>query len=359
MTIRSTNAAQRCTLAGALLLALLAPAAAQTTPGSDVPALLTPPPLAAPFDNLPLSPGNPLRAPSVRGALPGAPPAEVITPVPGDGKVAVDLVARFAGNGPDIPSGIKWRVFHDEVDQNGDLPLSVDSNEARPQLRLNPGRYVIHATYGLASASKHVDIQPGADPRQTQDLLLAAGALRLLAVVGDKRIEDPRKVSFKLTRSEGGVDRDLADNLSPGTTVRLPAGAYHVVSSFGDANAVVEVDLRVEPGKLLEATVHHKAASVALRLVEEAGGPPVENTQWSVLTPGGDVVRESISSTPEIVLAEGRYLAIGRHDGRSFNRTFVVRPGENQKIELLRGQASEAIPANTESGEDGGEASLD
>lgn len=321
------------TAAASCLLSCLAvaPALAQTTPGSDTPALVTPAPLSTPFDNLQLSPGNPLR--------PRPEPPVAAAPAAPDGKVEVDLSAQFAANGPSINSGLQWRVFHDEADQNGDLPLADDSTQGAPSFRLSPGGYVIHAVYGLASVSKHVVVEQSVH----EQLVLPAGAVKLLAVVGERPI-DPKQVTFKLAANEGGMERTVASNLHANALVRLPAGMYHVVSNYGDANAVVEVDVRVEAGKLVEATVHHKAAPVGLRLTEGEAGPAVDNTAWSVLTPGGDVVRESISSQPSLVLAEGKYLAMARHDGRSYSREFTVVAGQNQQIDIVRGEATAVKP---------------
>ena len=43
--------------------------------------------------------------------------------------------------------------------------------------------------------------------------------------------------------------------------VRLNAGIYRIVSTYGDANATVEADVTVEAGKLSEASVTHSAAA--------------------------------------------------------------------------------------------------
>lgn len=51
----------------------------------------------------------------------------------------------------------------------------------------------------------------------------------------------------------------------------MPA-SYHVVSAYGSVNATVRSDIRVEAGKLTEATVEHKAAQVTMKLVREKGG---------------------------------------------------------------------------------------
>ena len=44
--------------------------------------------------------------------------------------------------------------------------------------------------------------------------------------------------------------------MKPNTVVRLNAGTYHVVSTYGAVNAVIRADIRVEAGKLTEATVN-------------------------------------------------------------------------------------------------------
>ncbi len=54
-----------------------------------------------------------------------------------------------------------------------------------------------------------------------------------------------------------------------------------------------------------------------------------------MLTPGGDVIKESIGAYPSMVLQEGEYLAIARHEGRVFNRRFNVEAGKDLNIEVV------------------------
>jgi hypothetical protein len=313
-----------------LALFAVVPALAQTsTPGTSVPALVTPHTAVPPFDMLAVPPGGLPRAPT--RAIPNAPEIPPSGQVR-DGKQSVTFVARFSENGPEITSGIQWRVFHDEADANGNLPLAADSKEARPTFRLNPGTYVWHATWGLSTRSHYFEVR---QEDATQNVVIRAGALRFRGIVSDAPI-DADQLRFKLTATEGGVERAIHHDIRAGTVLRLDAGTYHVVSSYGDANAVIEVDVRVQPGRLIDATVHHKAAAVHLKLVRQPNGAPLTNTSWSVLTPGGDVVRESIGAFPNLVLAEGSYTVIARNDGQSFSRDFEVKAGENVDLELLR-----------------------
>jgi hypothetical protein len=61
---------------------------------------------------------------------------------------------------------------------------------------------------------------------------------------------------------------------------------------YGDANAIIRADIRVEPGKLTEATLYQQAARVTLKLVENHGGEALANTQWSVVTSAGEAWSE-------------------------------------------------------------------
>jgi hypothetical protein len=53
-----------------------------------------------------------------------------------------------------------------------------------------------------------------------------------------------------------------------------------------------------------------------------------------VLTPGGDVIRELIGAFPSLVLAEGEYVAIARHDGKTFQNVFKVHSTRDADVEI-------------------------
>ena len=120
-----------------------------------------------------------------------------------------------------------------------------------------------------------------------------------------------------------------------GDLIRLPEGTYHVVSTYGDSNAIQRADVRVETGKITDATLHHRAAKVTLKLVAQAGGEAFAGTAFSVLTPGGDVIREAIGAFPQVILAEGDYVLIARQEGQVYSRDFKVESGIDRDIEVL------------------------
>jgi hypothetical protein len=167
---------------------------------------------------------------------------------------------------------------------------------------------------------------------------LPAGGLRLEGRVGDAKIPSSQ-VSFDVYKgSQFEPDenrRPIAERVLTGKVVVVPEGTYYIVSNYGDANAVVRSDIRVQAGKLTDITVNHRAAAITLKLVVERGGEALANTAWSVLTPGGDVIKESIGAFPRVILAEGEYRAIARNEGKVFERDFNVVAGVDGDIEVI------------------------
>ena len=270
-----------------------------------------------------------LAAPGAASAqAPAAPPASA---APAFGALA--LSATFAGRGEPIRSGVTWRVFEDRGD--GAPPVLVTrSDEASPRLPLPPGSYIVHAAYGFASDWRRVALQWS---DREERLAISAGALRLKGAVGDAPIP-AAQLSFAVyvpigTDAEG---RLVVRGVRGDELIRLPEGTYHVVSNFGDTNAIMRADLKVEAGVVTEATLNHRAATVTLKLVAQAGGEAFAGTAFSVLTPGGDVIREAIGAFPSVTLAEGDYVLIARHEGQVHTREFKVESGLDRDVEIMQ-----------------------
>lgn len=245
------------------------------------------------------------------------------------------LQARLTDKGQLLQAGITWRVFADKPGPDGKLPLIREAKGGTVRLALKPGSYVVHVAYGRAGVSKKIQVDRSAS---SDTIVLNAGALKLTAEVGRDRKLGPNQVAFDIYRGSNGQDAEtdpLVSDVGPEQTVRLPAGTYHVVSRYGDANASVRADIRVEAGKLTEATLFQKAAHITLKLVAESGGEALANTSWSVATPGGDSVFDSVGAFPEVVLAIGDYTAVAKHDGKIYEKGFTVESGVDRDVEVL------------------------
>jgi hypothetical protein len=257
-------------------------------------------------------------------------------PSPGAGgsqQATLSLTARFGREAAMITNGLVWRIYPTRPEANGTFRPIREEKIANPMVPLPAGDYVVHVSCGLVSVAKMVHVKDA-----TREVFeLPAGGIKLEGRVGDVRIQ-PGAVTFDIfagSQFEPTSKTPIAQSVQTGDVVVVPEGTYYFVSNYGDTNAVVRSDLRVQAGKLTEVTVSHRAALITLKLVGERGGDPIANTNWSVITPGGDVIKESTGIFPRIVLAEGDYRAIARNEGRTYERDFKVVTGVDGEIEVL------------------------
>ena len=244
----------------------------------------------------------------------------------------ITLSTVLEGDTAVIKSGVTWRIFTDPTDRTPSL-LVFESNAAEPVIQLPPGPYIIHVAYGLSGTTKRIVV--GQSPLK-ETISLNAGGLQLTAMIGETPVPD-EAVIFNVYVAVGSdpEGRLISGNLRANTILRLPAGTYRIVSQYGDTNAIMSTDLTIESGKLTTATVKHRAAMVTLKLVRTLGGEAYAGTSFSVLTPGGDTIREAVGAYPSMILAEGSYILIARNGGKVFTQEFSVKSGYDQDIEIL------------------------
>ncbi len=245
----------------------------------------------------------------------------------------VTLVAKITEDSQDIPDGLTWRVFATRTDAAGDLALAAKSEDAKAQLQLPPGNYVVHVAYGRAQTTDTMTVTKG---QNSKEIVLDAGAIRLNAAVAGDIAIPINLLRFDIFSGNSDADRQLvAQNLGPNDVVTLNAGTYHVVSYFGSINAIVRADLRVEPGQLTDATLYHKAAQISFKLVSEAGGEAIADIDWTVKTSAGETVFTDTGAFPSIVLSEGDYMVLAKRGDTVFSREFEVQAGPAKEIEVL------------------------
>ena len=263
-----------------------------------------------------------------------APSAQAVQQQIPSSQVSLALSARFGRDLGPITSGLMWRVYPAKPDASRAYKPIKEDRSPNPVFILPAGNYVVHVSFGLASAAKAVSLRTET-VREVFDL--AAGGIRLEGRVADVRIA-AGQISFDIYRGsqfDTGDRQPLITGMGSGEVAVLPEGTYYIVSNYGDSNAVVRSDIRVQAGKLTDVSVSHRAAAITLKLAAKDGGDALANTEWTVLTPGGDVVKESIGAFPKVILAEGEYRAIARNEGRTYERNFKVTTGVDGEIEVL------------------------
>jgi hypothetical protein len=271
------------------------------------------------------------------------------------GMATLRLSASLGPAGAPLQAGLRWRLFASRVDADGTHPLVVESALAQPSLTVAPGDYVVHVAFGLASATKIVALGAGV---QSESLTLAAGALRIRGVLGDKPI-DPALLSLSIFVPErNNPEANLVyAKARAGDVIGVPEGSYHISSTYLDTvgvgalgvgksgggapsapaptNSVASGDVRVATGKIVDVTLRHRCAKLTIKLVSAPGADALANTTFTVLTPGGDIVRELIGAFPSLVLAEGEYVVVARHDAKTFQATFQVQSGMDRDVEVI------------------------
>ncbi len=249
--------------------------------------------------------------------------------------VRVILEARLVASEPAIESGLEWRIFRTNIDEKGELPLLATATGGTKAFDMTAGEYYVHVAYGYAGAVRRVVVT---NEDNHQIFVLDAGGLQLEAITSPDGPISPGLLRFDVYSNEvdnRGLRTLIAQDVRPMQIVPFARGTYHVVSRYGKLNAETRADLRVQAGKVTQATLQHRAARVTFRLVREKGGSAIADTSWSILAENGDVIKEVVSTFPTLVLSEGNYSAIVRNAEKIYSHDFQIKSGENRDVEVL------------------------
>jgi hypothetical protein len=260
------------------------------------------------------------------------------------GLPSLRLVALLTGDGQQIDEGLVWRIFQ-STGAPGKAKLVLESHEATPLVRLQPGDYTVNAAFGRANLTRKIAVKADGPPYEA--FVLNAGGLRLNAMIAGAPAS-PGAVTYSIYAD----DHDQFDNRSivisgakPNLIIRLNSGIYRIVSQYGDANAKIEADVTVEAGKLTEATVTHSGGKATFKLVTRSGGEAVPDTRWTIQTEDGEMVKESVGALPTHVLAPGKYIVTASSGGHLYKNRFEISDGDIKDVEVL--MAAAAIGART------------
>lgn len=253
--------------------------------------------------------------------------------------ISVALEAVLLDEGAPIQTGLIWRVFDPTPDEEGKLRLVVAAEGGSTSIDFEPGDYFVHVAFGRASVTKKLSVTSDSEI-PPQRFILDAGGIILKAASGENTRLSPSLLDFSIYSGEqdsvDDSDRQLIlEFVKPNLIVRLNEGTYHVVSKYGDVNAVTRADVRVEKGKLTEVQMNHRAAEVTFKLVSKQGGEGIADTAWAVYSSSGDIIGEMVGAFPRLVLSEGDYTVIALHQNAEYPLDFHVSPGKNSDVEVL------------------------
>ena len=266
------------------------------------------------------------------------------------GQGTLNLSASL-GEGPSLTAGLRWRVFKSLADPDGQHRLIVEfgagaAEPHRPVRRLcRPCRVRPRQRHQVGDRRRR--------RAQTVKMSLQAGALRIHCTAnGDKPI-DPGAVSLAIYVPErnNATAKLVYAKAREDEVIGVPEGNYHIASTYLDTvsvgtlglsrgagiptNSIAAGDVNVAPGKIVDVTLRHRIAKVTIKLVDAPGAGALTNSTFTVLTPGGDIVRELAGAFPSLILAEGEYVVVARHDAKTYQATFTVQSGMDRDVEVL------------------------
>src|SRR5262245_15658516 len=170
-------------------------------------------PAAVPSNSPTTAPANrpPQMAPSAQSVQQQIPSAQA----------QLTVSARFGRDLGPVTSGLVWRIYPAKPDASRAYRPIKEDKSANPVFALPQGDYVVHVSFGLASAAKAVSLRSDA-AREVFDL--AAGGMRMEGRVADVRIA-PGQITFDIYRGsqfDTGDRQPLATGVGAGEVVVLP-----------------------------------------------------------------------------------------------------------------------------------------
>ncbi|MBX4335540.1 carboxypeptidase regulatory-like domain-containing protein [Bartonella raoultii] len=244
------------------------------------------------------------------------------------------LHARLTNSSENIVKGLVWRVYAPILGIDNKLPLVAIYEGGSAHFDLEPGSYLVHVSFGHASAVRHVSLENGQS--LIKNFNLNAGVVILNSTLLNGKI-DEKELRFTIYEDEKENDETgvILSNVKPQSMIRLNTGRYHVASHYGSINATVRSDIQVEAGKITEITLEHQAAQIILKLVRQEGGEALADTSWSITNDSGDIVYETVGSYVSLVLAEGEYIAIAKNKDKIYQKVFSVVSGHDEDISVV------------------------
>ena len=281
-------------------------------------------------DSVPSQGGQPSRQPSNTTVVPRS------SAMPKIGGSQISLSAFLTEESQPIQQGLVWRVFREKAASDGKQILVSTVQDPNPTLRLEPGPYLINVAHGRANLTRRITVS--ADQPLQERFVLNAGGLRVVPVLANGEPANEKAVSYDVQsdeRDQHGQRVKVVTNAKASLVLRLNAGIYSIVSTYGDANAVARADVTVEAGKLTEVTLRHAAAKVTFKLVTRPGGDAIADTQWHLGTAQGEHIRDSSGALPTHWLAPGNYVVRAKHAGLQYSRDFNVKAGQTAFVEVV------------------------
>lgn len=248
----------------------------------------------------------------------------------GEGREGLELAARLSVTGNLIMRPVGWTVRRAiAADAAGGETIFTQESPVT-DLRVEPGDYLVEASYGAVKVAHAVRVEPGRVVGLT--LILNVGGIRALSTLDTVGMPVGVVARHRVVALSGPLaGHEVAASAGQGELLRVAAGTYRIESRFLPGNTVTETTVTVKPGILSSIEVAHIAGVARIDIPEAS-----KDTAWDVKTVDGRDVSSGRGNRPNLILAPGDYSVEASLDGAARKATFSVTAGKTTRIELTR-----------------------
>ncbi|MGV3662433.1 MAG: vWA domain-containing protein [Prosthecobacter sp.] len=256
--------------------------------------------------------------------------------------------------GPAFEKDVYWEILSTAADAEGKREQLAFSYEARPFLKMAPGKYLLKAVRGDASASMDIEVTEGA--AQEVKIILGSGNLKLSAASAEGQEPFTKDVAWEILSPADaeGQRKKVTFSYEARPTITLPSGKWLVTVAHGDARGQKEVE--VKAGETLDVLVIMGSGRARLAVVMEEGGTPVaKDVAWDIL---GEADAEgnrkkvafSYEAQPTLSLAAGKYLVQAQVGNATGTTTIEIEAGKTVERTLVLGAGRLKLSASAAEG---------
>jgi Ca-activated chloride channel homolog len=184
--------------------------------------------------------------------------------------------AEATPGGTSLEDTMFYIVYEAKKDLNGNRKEVTRSGAASSLFRLPAGTYHVVASHGKARATADLTVTAGGLTDHVMDM--NAGYLRITAIPteGAAPLEDNQfYIVYEAKKNLEGNRREVTRSGAAVPLFRLNAGDYHIVSSHGNARAILDVTVKAD--ELSEQTLDMNVGYLRLANVMAEGNPLLED----------------------------------------------------------------------------------
>jgi Ca-activated chloride channel family protein len=277
----------------------------------------------------------------VAAQMRGAPALAVRPKAPAAGPPGLQLTAALSAQGALVTEPVRWSVYRDAA---GDTEAVGQALAAAPDFPLPPGKYVVEARLGLASARQPVEI--AASHPTVATITLNAGAIRLATALskGGRLLPNAMVTIEEQAANADARARPVWMGLADSSDLVLPAGIYRVTVQQGRARiqrqVIVPAGGRADPDLALSAAMLTLTSRAAQETTARADVLFLVHEEDPTAPQGRREIARSTAHPAIFTLPTGTYYVTARSADTDVQERLVLRPGDEVSRNVQMGSAS-------------------